>query len=108
MKYIGSCLININQKNYALQLFDRFNDDYGNIAVNNYNLNVINIKPPAAVVKLKRDIGIQYNVDDITDSKLEIPEFSKIHSGFKKSVETGIDDIQNVRKQRIKMKQCFI
>lgn len=90
-----------------MQLLDRFNGDYNNIAVNNYNLNVINIKPPADVVKFKRDVGIQCNVSDITDGKLEIPKFSKIHSRFKKSVETGVDDIQNVRKQKIIMKQCY-
>lgn len=89
-------------------MLDRFNDDYDNITVNNYNLNVINIKSPADVVKFKRDVGIQCNVSDITDGKLEIPKFSKIDSRFKNSVETGVDYIQNVRKQRIIMKQCFI
>jgi len=88
-------------------LLDRSNDDYDNITVNNYNLNVINIKLPAAVEKFKRDVGIQYNVSDITDDTLEISKFSKIRSRFEKSVETEVDDTQNVRKQRIIMKQYY-
>lgn len=90
-----------------MQLLDRSNDDHDNITVNNYNLNVINIKLPAAVEKFKRDVGIQCNVSDMADGKLEISKFSTIQSRFKKSVETEVDDIQNVRKQRIIMKQCY-
>lgn len=88
-------------------MLDRSNDDYDNITVNNYNLNVINIKLPAAVEKFNHDVGIQYNVSDITDDTLEISKFSKIRSRFEKSVETEVDDTQNVRKQRIIMKQYY-
>ncbi|CAH1707538.1 uncharacterized protein LOC114120759 isoform X1 [Aphis gossypii] len=77
------------------KLLDRSNDDHDNITVNNYNLNVINIKLPAAVEKFKRDVGIQCNVSDMADGKLEISKFSTIQSRFKKSVETEVDDIQN-------------
>lgn len=87
-----------------LQFLD--GSDYSNMAVND-NL-YVNISSPTAVITFKRDIGVQWNVNDITIDSYEIPKFSKCHDCLKKSVKTGVDGIQNVRKQIITTKQCFI
>ncbi|XP_026811304.1 uncharacterized protein LOC113552657 [Rhopalosiphum maidis] len=67
--------------------------DYGNMAVNN-NL-YVNISSTAAVITFKRDVGVQWNANDITVDSYEILKFSKSHDCLKKSVKTEVDDIQN-------------
>jgi hypothetical protein len=89
-----------------LQLLNGSDNGYMTVNDNLY----INISSPTAVITLKRDVGVQWNVSDITDSSYEIPKFSKRHNYYclKKSVKTEVDGIQNVRKQIITMKQCFV
>ncbi|XP_026811294.1 uncharacterized protein LOC113552647 [Rhopalosiphum maidis] len=77
---------------------DKLLDGFGNgsMAVND-SMYVNIISSPTAVIILKRDVGVQWNINDITDSLYEIPKFLKHQNYYclKKSVKTEIDGIRN-------------